>query len=436
MARISTYPISQPTVNDILIGSDADNLDVTKNYLLGDIIKLIPGGGLSVQSLNTLTGVVTLQPKGGLVITEVGSIIFLDASNVGQFDTLSTNGSSGPADLTAGVLNIPDYSSSGVTDVNSITGSVDIASKGGIVITEVGNVLFVDGANAGKLDSLSVNGTTGAATLIGGVLNIPDYGSGVSGVTDVNSITGSVSVQPKGGIVITEVGNILFVDGTNAGLFDSLTVNGSNGAATFTGGVLNVPQYQRAITVTTGGSGSASLIGAQLNIPYEPISLSVNGSNGPATLVGTALNIPQYQRAITVTTGGGGEASLIGAQLNIPYLNSYNTGAPTVVSALASGSSSIPTAASSGYTVNMYSCTWSGGNGNYTLTLPSAVTDAYRSIRVITDGTFTNNTLQVILTPVFGQTINGASSVALNKQYTGILVWSDGSNWRVIQQIS
>ena len=252
-----------------------------------------------------------------MVIKEVGNIIFLDASNVGQFDTLSTNGSSGPADLTAGVLNIPDYSSSGVTDVNSITGSVDIASKGGIVITEVGNVLFVDG--------------------------------------------------------------------TNAGLFDSLTVNGSNGAATFTGGVLNVPQYQRAITVTTGG---------------------------------------------------GGEASLIGAQLNIPYLNSYNTGAPTVVSASAAGSSSIPTAASSGATVNMYSCTWSGGNGNYTLTLPSAVTDAYRSIRVITDGTFTNNTLQVILTPVFGQTINGASSVALNKQYTGILVWSDGSNWRVIQQIS
>ena len=225
MARISTYPISQPTVNDILLGSDADNLDVTKNYLLGDIIALIPGGSLSVQSLNTLTGVVTLTPKGGLVITEVGNQIFLDASNVGQFDTLSTNGTTGAATLTAGALNIPDYSSSGVTDVNSITGSVDIASKGGIVITEVGNVLFVDGANAGKLDSLSVNGTTGAATLIGGVLNIPDYGSGVSGVTDVNSITGSVNISSKGGIAITEVGNILFVDGTNAGLFDSLSVN-------------------------------------------------------------------------------------------------------------------------------------------------------------------------------------------------------------------
>ena len=255
MARISTYPISQPTVNDILLGSDADNLDVTKNYLLGDIIALIPGGSLSVQSLNTLTGVVTINGLGGITVTETGSVISIDGSNAGSISSLTTNGTTGAATLIAGALNIPDYSSSGVTDVNSITGSVSVQPKGGIVITEVGNVLFVDGSNAGQFDSLSVNGTTGAATLIGGVLNIPDYGSGVSGVTDVNSITGSVSVQSKGGIAITEVGNILFVDGTNAGQFDSLSVNGNNGPATFIGGVLNVPQYQRAITFTTGGTG-------------------------------------------------------------------------------------------------------------------------------------------------------------------------------------
>ena len=114
----------------------------------------------------------------------------------------------------------------------------------------------------------------------------------------------------------------------------------------------------------------------------------------------------------------------------------YNTGVPTVVTASPGGSSTIPTASLSGATVNIYSCTWSGGNGSYTLTLPSAVTDAYRAIRVITDGTFLNNTLQVILTPILGQTINGVASATINKQYTGILVWSDGSNWRVIQEIS
>ena len=42
MARISTYTIEQPTIDDFLIGTDADSLDSTKNYLIGDIIKLIP----------------------------------------------------------------------------------------------------------------------------------------------------------------------------------------------------------------------------------------------------------------------------------------------------------------------------------------------------------------------------------------------------------
>ena len=331
MAKISTYPTSQPTLNDILIGSDADNLDVTKNYLLKDIIALIPGGSLSVQSLNTLTGVVTINGLGGITVTETGSVISIDGSNAGSISSLTTNGTSGDADLTAGVLNIPNY---------------------------------------------------------------------------------------------------------GTGQFSSLTTLGNSGSSTLVAGVLNVPEYQRAITVTTGGSGAASLIGAQLNIPYESISLTTLGNSAAATLTGNVLNVPQYQRELTVTTGGSGRASIIGAQLNIPYLNSYNTGAPTVVSASSGGSSSIPTALSSGATVNMYSGTWSGGNGDYTLTLPSATTDSYRSIRVITDGTFINTTMRILLTPVFGQTINGASSVTLNKTYSGILVWSDGSNWRVIQEIS
>ena len=80
--------------------------------------------------------------------------------------------------------------------------------------------------------------------------------------------------------------------------------------------------------------------------------------------------------------------------------------------------------------------TWSGGNGTYTLTLPSAVTDAYRKIRIITDGTFTVNTFKIQVTAPSLQTINGAAFVEVNTSYSGILVWSDGANWRVIQSIS
>ena len=435
MAKISTYPTSLPTVNDILIGSDADNLDVTKNYLLGDIIALIPGGSNSVQSLNGATGVVTLQGKGGLVVTEVGTQIFLDVTGVGNVDSLTTTGTSGAATLAAGVLNIPIYAGGGgVTDVNGITGSVNVAPKGGIVITEVGGTLFLDTTNVGQFDSLTTTGSTGLSTLIGGVLNIPDY----SGVTDINAVAGAITMVGKGGLIVTEVGSIINFDAaTVTGNVSQITTTGNSGAATLVAKVLNIPQYQRALTVTTGGTGAASLLGAQLNIPYESLGLTTAGNAGVATLINNVLNVPAYQRALTVTTGGTGGAALFGANLSIPYENAYNTGTPVNVAASAGGSSTI-TAAPAGpaATVNVYDATWSGGNGTYTLTLPSAVTDAYRKIRIITDGTFSVNSFRIEVTAPSLQTINGAAFVEVNTSYSGILVWSDGANWRVIQSIS
>lgn len=430
MSKISTYPTSQPTVNDILIGSDADNLDVTKNFLLGDIIQLIPGGGLSVQSLNTLTGVVTLEGKGGLVVTEVGPVIFFDVTGVGNIDSLTTIGNSGAATLISKVLNIPDYSASGVTDVNGITGPVVLEGANGLSVSQVGSIITID--NSPVFASLTTTGLTGPATLVGGVLNIPDK----TNVSTINNVSGAITMEGKGGLIVTEVGNVISFDTETVGDVDSLTTTGNSGSATLIGKVLNIPQYQRGITVTTGGTGAASLVGANLNIPYETISLTTAGNAGAATLVNTVLNIPQYQRAIVVTTTGQGPASLLGANLNIPYENSYNTGAPTVVNALAGGSSTIPSANISGTTTNVYDATWTGGNGTYTLTLPSAVTDAYRKIRITTDGTFSVNSFRIEVTSPGLETINGVAFVEVNTSYSGILVWSDGANWRVIQAIS
>ena len=236
MSRISTYAIDgTPTVNDKLIGTDVDNVDVTMNYTIGDIISLVPGGGgVGISSINTSTGpAITLTGKGGLVVTQVGNIIFLDTSTVG---------------------------SSGVTDINSITGSVDLQGKGGIVITEVGGTIFLDTTNSGNFDSLTTVGSSGAATLTGGVLNIPNYAGGVSGVSDVNSVTGSVALAGKGGLVVTEVGNIIFLDVAGVGgSVNSLTTTGNQGAATLTGGVLNIPNY------AVGGGGSVTSVNAGIN---------------------------------------------------------------------------------------------------------------------------------------------------------------------------
>ena len=80
--------------------------------------------------------------------------------------------------------------------------------------------------------------------------------------------------------------------------------------------------------------------------------------------------------------------------------------------------------------------TWSGSNGNATLTLPD-VTEAKnlnRTKRIITDSTFSNST-HAKVTPYDTQNLDGAnSSFDLNRAYEGIKVWGNGTEWFIIQQ--
>ena len=77
--------------------------------------------------------------------------------------------------------------------------------------------------------------------------------------------------------------------------------------------------------------------------------------------------------------------------------------------------------------------TWSGATGTMELTLPSATTNTNRVIRLISDTTFTTST-HADLTPVSAQTLDGASSAyRINKEYEGITVWSNGTEWFIIQ---
>ena len=48
MARISTYAIdATPTLDDKVIGTDVNDFNITKNYLLGDIMALSPTNSLT-----------------------------------------------------------------------------------------------------------------------------------------------------------------------------------------------------------------------------------------------------------------------------------------------------------------------------------------------------------------------------------------------------
>ena len=83
-------------------------------------------------------------------------------------------------------------------------------------------------------------------------------------------------------------------------------------------------------------------------------------------------------------------------------------------------------------TGSMIYVTWSGGSGIHTLVLPSAATIPYRTIRICNDATIGAQDKIHVEGPGT-ETIDGDSFYNINKTYNGILCWSDGTNWIVIQ---
>lgn len=84
----------------------------------------------------------------------------------------------------------------------------------------------------------------------------------------------------------------------------------------------------------------------------------------------------------------------------------------------------------------MIKLTWSGATGTATYTLPDATSSnsTNRVLRFITDSTFSAST-RVDLTPASGQNLDGSTAAyEINKEYEGIAVWSDGSEWFIIQK--
>jgi hypothetical protein len=84
-------------------------------------------------------------------------------------------------------------------------------------------------------------------------------------------------------------------------------------------------------------------------------------------------------------------------------------------------------------TLIKFTFTATSGVENATVNLPS-VNDTNRLIRFVSDTTFTSNT-RVNLTPINGATIDGsASAYVINKEYEGVQLWSDGTEWFIIQK--
>ena len=338
MAKISTYAIDDiPTLNDKVIGTETDNSLITKNYKLSDIIALVPGGKLSVQSLNTLTGELTLVGAGGISISSTGTTITLTGSggitSIAADNDVDPPGAIGPAIILKGTNGI------------SVTRAKD------------SNVLSIIGS-AGNFVSLTTVGQEGAATLISGVLNIPNYTvtgfvtdvSGVSPIVSSGGTSPDISIGKStaetdgylgstdftnfnskqsalvSGTTIKTINNTSLLGSGNItidsgeGVVKGLTTNNTSGVSTLNGdtGILNIPNYSTSASGVDGSvqysASSAFSSSATLNYNASTYVLKVgDNASSYAGTVRVESNNSTVGGKLELQTGiGKGASEIVG----------------------------------------------------------------------------------------------------------------------------
>jgi predicted heme/steroid binding protein len=335
MAKISTYPIiSVPTLNDLLIGTDVENINETKNFTIEGITNLIlvdnyvpyTGATRAVDlGIHSITASAFIVP-GGLATQFVKADGSLD-STVYQVAGDYITGLSGEATaLGPGVANV-------VLDNGAVIGKVltGLTITGGSV-SDTDTILQAFGKVQNQINSLvggvQYQGTWNAAT------NTPTLQSGVGskgyyyvvsvagntildGISDwnvgdwaifdgvawqqVDNTDTVVSVNGKVGVVVLTTTDI--AEGTNLYYTDarvrqalSLTTTGSSGAATYDNltGAFNIPNY------TLSGLGGVPLT-RELTINGTTYDLSANRSWSVGTITQINTTGPITGGPITTT---------------------------------------------------------------------------------------------------------------------------------------
>ena len=186
-----------------------------------------------------------------------------------------------------------DINTDAVSSVFGRTGAV-VATNGDYntdQVTEGTSSLYFTNARSRSSITLTTTGTSGAATYNSttGVLNIPSY---IGGVTSVNTLTGAVVLTTN---EIGEGVNNLYFTNARARAAISLTTTGTSGAATYSGGVLNIPNYTTDISDLVTLSTAQTITGAKTFSSRITINVSNN--------YGVYLNRPSVDTYIGILYG-------------------------------------------------------------------------------------------------------------------------------------
>ncbi len=164
---------------------------------------------------------------------------------------------------------------------------------------------------------------------------------------------------------------------------------------------------------------------------------------GVGTVTSVALAMPSAFSVAGSPITSSGTFTVTGAGNNTQYvdgtgaLQSFSDTSANTVTRLIPFQVTASAGGSSAYNANnnIVEIGWTGGNGTYTLFLPTATgSNQYRNIRFVTNSTFPNGASdKVQITALPGETIDGNQFFEISKVYEGVSVWSNGTEWIVIQ---
>ena len=129
--------------------------------------------------------------------------------------------------------------------------------------------------------------------------------------------------------------------------------------------------------------------------------------------------------------GGFSAGNIDAIDANFEGIMSTNSGIKTTINAITGNDDS--SAQSTTILNNMNFVTFGSGTGSYAINLPTAVGNDGIQLRFTTDATISASHVAV-LTPVGSQTIDGASTFSLNRNFAGVTLMAYNSNLVVIQE--
>lgn len=281
--------------------------------------------GFTIPNNNIqLDSILDCSALPGTTATHIGNYSLNGANLVAL--SLTTTGSSGAAtyNSTTGVLNVPSYTGGGASAFSAITTGTNATA----LLMGTGGSLGTSGTGTITATAMPWTGLSGSVP----VLALP---------------SGSTAITQLSGDVTTKIANDAFVAAAITGLQPTitLTTTGTSGAATFSSGTLNIPNYATsggspAFSAVTAGTNTVALLmgtGGSLGatgsgtitataMPYSGLTGSVptwnqntTGSAASATTATTATSATSATTATTATNLSGG---LLGSE---PYQSAANT---------------------------------------------------------------------------------------------------------------